>query len=478
MSSYRFRPQWALFWASRGRVLLLAASVLVTVGFGLLVAGGVRSTCVTGQGEGRCPPPLLGPDGTAVNDRYYFVHQPLRGDGGITARVADLTGQIRLPDAVPGVRNVTSGVVPWAKAGLIVRQSIERGSSYAAVMVTGGHGVRMQHDFTHDVPGGPSSDPQWLRLTRSGNTLTGYASRDGRTWTQVGTVELDGLTGTVEIGLFAASPGALHDDMAARFSQVSAVFDQITLNGAGGPWRHDDVGVVMEADGTTPHHPGAATESGHTITVTGSGDIGPATLEGGIRADFTLLAAALGLILVIAATASFAATGPERLPPATIQAAVAGTAAFIVGLASSGIVVPAGLALLRAHDNRLQPLTPATELRVIIGYAALSAATAVLTVGLAALLRRRVLAAGLAVTLVVVPDLLALAGVAPWLQDYTPSAGFAITQSVPTFAHVDAEPSIIGLHHPLPPWAGLAVTCGYAALTLAATAAYRTRRRR
>ena len=27
------------------------------------------------------------------------------------------------------------------------------GSAYAAVMVTGDHGVRMQHDFIHDIAG-------------------------------------------------------------------------------------------------------------------------------------------------------------------------------------------------------------------------------------------------------------------------------------------------------------------------------------
>ncbi|NUO99843.1 MAG: hypothetical protein HOW59_18165, partial [Nonomuraea sp.] len=135
------RAQWNTFWAGRARLLAMVASILVTVALGLLVAGGVRSTCVTGKGEGPCPAPLQGPDGTAVNDRYFFVHQQLDGDGTITARLSGLTGQIRLPDAVPGVRNVTPGVVPWAKAGLIVRQSLKQGTPYAAVMITGGHGV-------------------------------------------------------------------------------------------------------------------------------------------------------------------------------------------------------------------------------------------------------------------------------------------------------------------------------------------------
>ena len=47
-----------------------------------------------------------------------------------------LTGQMRQPDLVPGVRNVKHGAVPWAKAGLLVRRSLQQGTSYAAVMIT------------------------------------------------------------------------------------------------------------------------------------------------------------------------------------------------------------------------------------------------------------------------------------------------------------------------------------------------------
>ena len=44
-----------------------------------------------------------------------------------------------------------AGVEPWSKVGIIVKASTAQGSAYAAMMLTGGHGVRMQHDFTHDV---------------------------------------------------------------------------------------------------------------------------------------------------------------------------------------------------------------------------------------------------------------------------------------------------------------------------------------
>ncbi|MEW9551098.1 hypothetical protein [Nonomuraea sp. NPDC050783] len=540
------RAEWAAFRAARSQVLAVAASVLVTVSLGLLIAGGVRSTCVTGKGEGACPAPLVGPDGTAVRDKYYFVHRPLKGNGDITARVTDMTGQIRRPDVVPGVRNVEQGVVPWAKAGLLIRQSLRRGTPYAAVMLTGAHGVRMQHDYVHDVPGGPHNGPQWLRLARAGDVVTGYESDDGRAWAEIGRVRLAGLPESVEVGLFATSPGVLWGT-AKAFSQVTATFDQIALRGAHGPWRHDDVGVGMKSDGTTPHHPGGAVESGGTLVVTGNGDIGPVTVEGGMRADLLLVGGAVGLIpLLVAAAASVTAkprrapSGPAAGPTASLasgptanqasgptanqasgpasgpagrsspagrcspaggsttaggsgtarvllaKAVVVGVASFVAGLVASGVVVPAGLALLRAHRNPVQPITLGTELRVVVGYAALSAAAAVLALGLAALVRRvaaatalaTALATVLAVALVVVPHLLAIGGLMPWLSAITPAAGFAITQSIPAFAHVDVDPSPITGYYPLAPWAGLAVTCGYAAVALgAAIAVSRSARR-
>ena len=96
--------------------------------------------------------------------------------------------------------------VPWAKAGIIIKESTQQGSAYAAMMVTGGHGVRMQHDFTGDTAG--SASDRWLRLARTGDILTGYESGDGTNWEAVGTATLSGLPSTVRIGLFVSLPAA------------------------------------------------------------------------------------------------------------------------------------------------------------------------------------------------------------------------------------------------------------------------------
>ena len=79
------------------------------------------------------------------------------------------------------------------------------------MLVTGGNGVRMQYNYTGDVAGLPgevsAASPRWLRLTRSGRQITGYDSADGTHWTKVGSVALAGLPSTVQIGMFATSPG-------------------------------------------------------------------------------------------------------------------------------------------------------------------------------------------------------------------------------------------------------------------------------
>ena len=91
-----------------------------------------------------------------MTDSFYFVHQPLAGNGSITVRVTSLTGCI-LTGGGPAGQPATSALQPWSKAGIIIKASTRPGSAYAAMMVTGGHGVRMQWDYTRDTAGLPGA---------------------------------------------------------------------------------------------------------------------------------------------------------------------------------------------------------------------------------------------------------------------------------------------------------------------------------
>ena len=244
------RAEWTKFRTVRGWVIGLVVAVLVMLGLGLFGAGGSSSSCQStsagpaarpGPARAAITAPPVGPGGEAVSDSFYFVRQPLSGNGSITVRVTSLTGLI--PSGNGPVLGTRPGLVPWAKAGIIIKESTQPGSAYAAMMVTADHGVRMQDNFTGDTAGQPgavtASDPRWLRLTRSGDTITGYDSADGTHWTQVGTVALAGLPPTVQAGLFAASPayqaitrslgGGENGTIAP--SQDTAVFDHVSLSG-------------------------------------------------------------------------------------------------------------------------------------------------------------------------------------------------------------------------------------------------------
>ncbi|QKW22450.1 hypothetical protein HUT16_28250 [Kitasatospora sp. NA04385] len=198
------RAEWTKLRTVPGWVATVAGALLAIVAVGLL------GTAASNPYPGRTELPV-GPDGEAVNDSFSFVHRELSGDGTLTVPVLGLTGI-----KAEGKQGSSPGpVAEWAKAGIIVKAGLDQGSAYAAVAATGGHGVRMQYDYTHDTagrPGLPTADaPHWLRLTRAGDTVTGYDSADGRTWTPIGTARLPGLPRTVRVGLFATSPELAED---------------------------------------------------------------------------------------------------------------------------------------------------------------------------------------------------------------------------------------------------------------------------
>ena len=124
-----------------------------------------------------------GADIWAGTDQFNYVSQSLTGAGTIVARV---TSQ--------------SNTDPWAKSGIMIKQSTTSGSNYALLAVTPGNGITFQDDFNSSVSGGTYTFPAWLKLSRSGNTITAYTSPDGSTWTEVGTTTIS-LTDPVTVGL-------------------------------------------------------------------------------------------------------------------------------------------------------------------------------------------------------------------------------------------------------------------------------------
>jgi ABC-type transport system involved in multi-copper enzyme maturation permease subunit len=516
------RAEWTKFRTVRGWMITLLVTVLVMVGFGLLSAAGTSSSCAqdTSSGPGptrsgsACTPSFpLGPGGEPVTDSFYLVHQPLTGNGSITARITSLTGLVQPPNGSqgPGPGDTQPGVMPWSKVGVIINQDLKEGSPYAAMMVTGGHGVRMQWNYTGDTAGLPgaasANSPRWLRLTRSGDVITGYDSADGTNWTQVGTVTLSGLPSTVQVGLFGASPnytnvvqnfGGGTSQNGGGTTQATGAFDHVTLTGgsSAGQWTHTYVG----ADDPLASGIGSYRQAGGQFTVTGSGDIAPIPEGHGNPADAAitihdyLLGTFAGLIALAVIAAMFMtaeyrrnlirvtlAASPRRGRVLAAKAIVVAAVSFVAGLAGAAIAVAVGTAVTHSRGYWEFPVSGSAEARVIVGTALLAAVTAVLALAIGTIVRRSAATVAIVIVTIVLPYFLAVAsvvplGVADWLLRITPAAGFAAQGAYPEYGQVTAIYSAMSGYYPLGGLAGLGVLCAWTAVALAGAAVLLRRR--
>ncbi|HEX4725991.1 MAG TPA: ABC transporter permease subunit [Pseudonocardiaceae bacterium] len=165
------------------------------------------------------------------------------------------------------------------------------------------------------------------------------------------------------------------------------------------------------------------------------------------------------------------AAHPRRGQVLAAKAVVLGAVTFATGLVAAGFAMVVGVAHLRANTP-VDPIGVGTEVRIVVGTALLLAVAAVLALALGTVLRRGAGAVAAVIVVIVLPYLLGElptvlpANVQAWLLRITPAAAFAVQQAYPSYPQVDAQYTLIGGYYPLPPWAGLAVLCGYAALAV------------
>jgi hypothetical protein len=465
------RSEWTKLRSVRRWVLGLAAGLLVAVLFSALGASG-SSTNLNEQPEELG---VVGPDGRRVKDEKHLVYQELTGDGSITARVA--------------TQENSHG---RAAAGVMLKRSDQPGSAYAATVVTPGNGVRFQANYAVDQAGSDAGAPRWLRLTRTGDTVTGYESADGATWSRVGATTLRGLPPTVLVGMVVTSPPTIETErnfgsssIGGRATEGEATFDNVSVDPSipGADWQEINTSTSFER---RPY-----TEEGGTFTVTGSG-----RLE--VRVDDTdvpllgLTGIMIGQIAVIVIAVLFAtseyqrgmirttfAATPARARVLVAKAAVMGATAFVVGVVAAVVSFLVSQPLLR--DSGFEPpgfprasLWDWPVLRALIGAGILMALVSVVSLAVGVILRRSALAVAGLIVLVLAPIFVGgglPVDVEKWMVWLTPTAGLSLMQTV--------EPNRA---FPLEPWRlatpgiGLAVMCAYAAVGLAA-AAWLLRRR-
>jgi len=161
--------------------------------------------------------------GTA--DEFHFAYKQLTGVGSIVAKV----------ESVGNSHN-------WAKAGVMIRDSLDPDSIHAMMVVTPAQGVSFQRrTVTGDVSVGDTvagiTAPQWVKIERDlGGTVTASYSNDGNTWTPL-TTQIVAMNPPFYIGLALTSHDA---DIACE-----ATFSNVRIAGSVGPqWLNQDIGVL------------------------------------------------------------------------------------------------------------------------------------------------------------------------------------------------------------------------------------------
>lgn len=148
------------------------------------------------------------------DDAFHFVHQPLSGNGSISARIISM-----------------ENTHAWAKVGVMIRESVASNSPHAMMVLTPGNGAIIQgRSYANGNSAHPASTsggiPRWVKIERSGNTFTGYVSNNsGSSWDVVGTMTAS-MGNNALMGLCATSPSSNELN--------TTVFDNVSINGSGG----------------------------------------------------------------------------------------------------------------------------------------------------------------------------------------------------------------------------------------------------
>jgi hypothetical protein len=164
--------------------------------------------------------------GTA--DQFHLAYKTLTGAGSIVARV-------------DSVQN-TDG---WAKAGVMIRETLEPGSKHAFACITPSNGVASQGrtetaaaSFNTNQAG--VAAPHWVKLERdfSGNFMFSH-STNGTAWQPIQNAPQQNIpmSATAYVGLALTAHNAN--------ATCQAKFSSVTITGTVSPqWAHQDVGIA------------------------------------------------------------------------------------------------------------------------------------------------------------------------------------------------------------------------------------------
>jgi hypothetical protein len=187
-------------------------------------------------------------------DEFHYAFKTLTGVGTIQAQVlsVDNTDQ-------------------WAKAGVMIRETLDAGSKFAAVYITPGNGCRFQARTDTDIDATSDtsvvtteqtaiSAPYWVKLERdvAGN-FRGYYSANGSSWISMSwNPQNISMGSNIYIGLALTS----HNNAAT----CQAGFSNVTITGTTGPqWMNQDIGIASNA--TEPLYVAVSNATGNPAVV-------------------------------------------------------------------------------------------------------------------------------------------------------------------------------------------------------------------
>jgi regulation of enolase protein 1 (concanavalin A-like superfamily) len=190
-----------------------AAPVTLTPASYQTDVGAVGTKGTAGVGGGTYYLTGSGADIWGSADAFHYAYTSISGNGTYIARV----------DSV-------SDTNVWAKAGIMLRETLAANSRQASIFITPGEGASMQ--WRSSTGGGSSAitaatagsaaivAPYWVRLIRNGSTITTSYSANGTSWTTLGTTTI-AMASNAYIGMAVCA----HNNSAV----CSAVFDNVSL---------------------------------------------------------------------------------------------------------------------------------------------------------------------------------------------------------------------------------------------------------
>lgn len=170
-----------------------------------------------------------------TNDDMALAHRTLVGDGTITARVL-----------------ANDSTHAWSKAGITIRESLDRNAKHVSAFVTGNNGIAIQYRTNTGASSGSTTNGSgdlrgsYVRLSRAGDTFTGEWSSDGIAWTTV-TTQTVAMSDEVLIGLSYTNRSTGSAGLATFDNMTVTGAEQATPNGLAAP---TDLALAVAAQTT------------------------------------------------------------------------------------------------------------------------------------------------------------------------------------------------------------------------------------